>query len=161
MGVTGSGKSTVGRMLADRVDATFADADDFHSDEAIEKMSNGIPLTDDDRWPWLERIGTWLAGHDDAVVACSALKREYRDAIRAHAPDALVIHLYAPQPVLEERLRRRSRETDHLAGVSLLDSQLGDLEPLGPDERGGSIDMSTNTPDDAVAFARTVIDASR
>jgi len=160
MGVTGSGKSTVGRMLADRVKATFADADDFHSTEAIEKMSRDIPLTDDDRWPWLERIGSWLAEHDDSVVACSALTREYRDVITMHAPETLFIHLYAAQRVLEDRVRRRSKDTGHFAGAGLLDSQYRDLVPLGPDERGASIDISQYTPAGAVLIARTAIDAA-
>ena len=84
MGVTGSGKTTVGLRLADQLRAQFADADDFHSPDAVAKMAADVPLTDDDRWPWLERVGEWLADGDDRVVACSALTRAYRDAIRAH-----------------------------------------------------------------------------
>src|SRR4029078_12637193 len=90
MGVSGSGKSTVGAALAQRLRVPFADADDFHPQANIDKMSAGIPLTDDDRGPWLTIIGGWLAAHADTggVVSCSALRRAYRDVLTAAAPQA-------------------------------------------------------------------------
>ena len=89
MGVSGSGKSTVGAALAQRLRVPFADADDFHPPANIDKMTAGQPLNDDDRYPWLEAIGEWLAGHcgDGGVMSCSALKRKYRDQLRRHCPD--------------------------------------------------------------------------
>ena len=161
MGVTGSGKTTVGLRLADQLRARFADADDFHSPDAVAKMAADVPLTDDDRWPWLERVGEWLADGDDRVVACSALTRAYRDAIRAHAPDAVFIHLWAQQHEIESRVRRRAKAEGHFAGPGLLDSQYAILEKLEDDEVGASIDVMAYTPEGAVMMARVAIDAAR
>jgi carbohydrate kinase (thermoresistant glucokinase family) len=158
MGVTGSGKTTVGLRLADEMHAEFADGDDFHSPDAVAKMSQNVPLTDDDRWPWLERVGEWLAAGDSRIVACSALKRAYRDAIRVHAPDALFVHLRAPQATLEARVARRARKTGHFAGPGLLDSQYAILEGLEDDERGASIDIRDANPVAAALIARAAIE---
>ena len=93
-GVSGSGKSTVGQRLAERLELPFADGDDFHSKANVDKMTAGIALDDEDRRPWLISIGEWLAGHDrGGVVACSALKRAYRDLIRHGCPDAFNVQL--------------------------------------------------------------------
>src|SRR5215471_17575433 len=94
MGVSGSGKSTVGAALAQRLRVPFGDADDFHPPANIEKMSAGHPLNDDDRFPWLEAIGDWLAVRcdDGGVMSCSALKRKYRDQLRRHCPDVTFFH---------------------------------------------------------------------
>lgn len=153
MGVTGCGKSTVGGLLAANLGAEFADGDGFHSAESVAKMAANIPLTDADRWPWLGQVGQWLAGGNSRVVACSALKRAYRDAIREHAPEVAFVHLHAPQEVLEARVARRARVTGHFAGPGLLDSQYAILEPLEANERGVSIDVSDAGPDQAVAIA--------
>ena len=161
MGVAGSGKTTVGLRLAGETHAEFADADDFHSPDAVAKMAANVPLTDDDRWPWLERVGEWLAGGAERVVACSALKRAYRDAIRAHAPDAVFIHLWAEQAEIEYRLRRRAKVTGHFAGPGLLESQFAILEKLEDDEVGASIDVVGYAPEGAVILARAAIDAAR
>jgi len=158
MGVTGCGKSTVGGLLAASLGAEFADGDGFHSEEAVAKMASNIPLTDADRWPWLARVGAWLAGDDKRVVACSALKRAYRDAIRDHAPDVVFVHLNAPQDVLEARVAKRARLTGHFAGPGLLDSQFAILEALAYDERGVVIDVTEVGPDEAVALAREALD---
>ena len=158
MGVTGCGKTTVGLRLAAETHAEFADADDFHSPDAVAKMAANVPLEDDDRWPWLERVGAWLADGEHRVVACSALKRAYRDAIREHAADAIFIHLRAPQATLEARVRRRSKATGHYAGAGLLDSQFAILEGLADDEVGASIDVRDATPEGAVLIARAAID---
>ena len=97
MGVSGSGKSTVGAALAQRLGVPFADADDFHPPANIAKMTAGIPLDDDDRYPWLDAIGHWLAEHcgDGGVMSCSALKRKYRDQLRKHCPQTEFVHLRA------------------------------------------------------------------
>ena len=161
MGVTGSGKTTVGLRLAGETRAEFADADDFHSPDAVAKMAADVPLTDDDRWPWLDRVGEWLASGDERVVACSALKRAYRDAIRYYAPDAVFIHLWAKQDEIEARVRRRAKATGHFAGPGLLDSQYAILEKLEDDEVGASIDVMGYSPEGAVLMARVAIDAAR
>ena len=161
MGVTGSGKTTVGLRLAAETRSEFADADDFHSPDAVAKMAANVPLEDDDRWPWLERVGEWLAAGEDRVVACSALRRAYRDVIRAHAPDAVFIHLWAHQNEIEHRVRRRAKATGHFAGPGLLDSQYAILENLEDDELGASIDVMGYSPEGAVMMARVAIDAAR
>lgn len=161
MGVTGSGKTTVGMRLAGETRAEFADGDSFHSPDAVAKMAAGVPLTDDDRLPWLERVGEWLSEGEHRVVACSALKRSYRDIIRAYAPGAVFIELWGDQQLLEARVRRRSESTDHFAGAGLLDSQFAILEKLQPDELGGSVDVGRYTPEGAVLMARAVLDAAK
>lgn len=143
MGVTGCGKSTVGKAVADAFGWEFADGDDLHPPANIAKMSAGTPLTDDDRWPWLDAVGAWLAERDGSVVACSALKRTYRDRLREAAPGTVFVHLVAPQEVLEERVAQRLLDEGHFAGPTLLDSQFEVLEPLAMDEVGGVVDVAT------------------
>lgn len=140
MGVSGSGKSTVGAALAQRLGVPFEDADDLHPPANIAKMSAGIPLDDDDRHPWLETIGAWLAAHDGhgGVVSCSALKRAYRDQLRAHAARAVFVHLHGTREVIA---RRQASRPGHFMPASLLDSQFDTLEPLGDDEAGVVIDV--------------------
>lgn len=140
MGVTGSGKTSVGRALAERLGVSFADADDFHSPANVAKMAGGVPLTDDDRVPWLRAIGEWLAVHTDGgVVTCSALKRWYRDILRAAAPTVTFLHLDGARATVRERVAGR---TGHFMPASLVDSQFDDLEPLGADERGVVVDLA-------------------
>jgi gluconokinase len=143
MGVSGSGKSTIGALLADALAVPFVDGDSLHPPANVAKMSRGIPLDDSDRWPWLAAVGGALADAKltGLVVACSALKREYRDAIRAEAPDAAFIELSVSREVLQQRMDAR---TDHFMPPSLLDSQLVTLEPLAPDERGAIVDASAS-----------------
>ncbi|CAN5133635.1 gluconokinase [soil metagenome] len=137
MGVSGSGKSTVGALLAADLDVPFVDADDLHPTANKVKMAAGHPLTDDDRWPWLALVGQAIAAAPGGiVVACSALKRSYRDAIRTAAPDTRFVYLEVPAAVLAERMRNR---VGHFMPVSLLDSQLATLEPLRPDEAGATV----------------------
>ena len=139
MGVSGSGKSTVGAALAQRLRVPFADADDFHPAANIAKMSAGHPLDDDDRYPWLERIGQWLANHPEGgVMSCSALKRAYRDQLRGHAPQTEFLHLYGTPEVIG---RRQASRPGHFMPASLLQSQFDTLEPLDPDEGGLVIDV--------------------
>ena len=158
MGVTGCGKSTVGTQLAVDLNAQFRDGDDLHSEASVAKMASGTPLTDEDRWPWLDAVATWLAGHERAIIACSALRRVYRDRIRAIAGDEVVfIHLGAPQPVLEERVRRRLVTEGHFAPPGLLDSQYATLEPLEADELGGLVPVDTHSAEQAAIAARELI----
>jgi gluconokinase len=140
MGVSGSGKSTVGAALAQRIRVPFADADDFHPPANIAKMTAGQALDDDDRYPWLEAIGEWLAERctDGGVMSCSALKRKYRDQLRRHCADVEFLHLSGTPEVIS---RRQASRPGHFMPASLLKSQFDTLEPLGPDERGIAIDV--------------------
>ncbi|KRE21517.1 gluconokinase [Agromyces sp. Soil535] len=139
MGPSGAGKSVVGAALADRLaerfpGVEFVDADDLHPTSNVEKMRHGIPLDDDDRWPWLRLVGEALAAGDGGrVVACSALRRAYRDAIRSACPDAEFVELVVPARELDERVGGRP---GHFMPAALLVSQLDALEPLGADEPG-------------------------
>jgi gluconokinase len=142
MGVSGSGKSTVGAALAQRLRVPFADADDFHPEANIKKMSAGESLDDDDRYPWLEVIGEWLAAHPDGgVMSCSALKHKYRDQLRRHCPDIHFLHLAGTTDVIG---RRQASRPGHFMPASLLASQFNTLEPLTPDENGVAIDVDKN-----------------
>lgn len=148
MGVSGSGKSTVGDLLGARIGLPYHDGDDLHPQSNIDKMAAGEPLTDDDRWPWLKLIGEWLMDHPDGgIIGCSALKRSYRDAIREASPDAVFVHVHGSVELLQERMEERS---GHFMPASLLDSQLDTLEHLEADERGRIFDIS-GTPDEIVA----------
>lgn len=132
MGVTGTGKTTVGQALAQAMGCEFADADDFHSAENRAKMHASIPLTDADREPWLRslhaQISAWLSQGTDAVLACSALKQAYRAQLTAGAAPGLVrfVYLSGPESVIRGRLERRK---GHYMPASLLDSQMAALEP--------------------------------
>jgi carbohydrate kinase (thermoresistant glucokinase family) len=138
MGVSGSGKSTVGPALARRLAVPFVDADTLHPPANIAKMTAGEPLDDDDRYPWLERVGEWLAGHPDGGVAsCSALKRKYRDQLRAHCPRVRFLHLRGSPELIGARLGARS---GHFMPAALLRSQFDALQPLGGDEAGVTVD---------------------
>lgn len=156
MGVAGCGKTTVGRMAADLLRLPFADGDELHSEASIAKMASGRPLTDDDRWPWLDRVGQWLAEQESGgVVACSALKRSYREKLREYAPDAYFFHLAAPKWVLQSRLESRA---GHFMSPSMLDSQLAIVETLEADERGTVLDVHFLPPKrsaQAVAYYAT------
>lgn len=139
MGMSGSGKSTVGAALAQRLGVPFADADDFHPPANIEKMTAGIPLDDDDRHPWLDAIGRWLAQHGDGgVMSCSALKRKYRDQLRSHCLETEFVHLSGTPEVIAAR---QSSRPGHFMPASLMASQFATLEPLEPDERGVTLDV--------------------
>lgn len=150
MGVSGCGKSTIGAAVALRAGASFVDADDLHPASNVEKMAAGIPLTDEDRMPWLAAVGDVLAQHPDVpvVVACSALKRSYRDIIRARGGSVLFAHLVGSRELLAERMGSRSQ---HFMPTTLLDSQLATLEPLDPDETGLVLDIAE--PPDQIADA--------
>ena len=139
MGVSGSGKSTVGAAIAQRLRVPFADADDFHPAANIAKMTAGEPLDDHDRHPWLEAVGEWLAAHaDGGVMSCSALKRRYRDQLRHHAHTVEFVHLDGSREVIA---RRQSTRPGHFMPASLLSSQFATLEPLAPEEHGVVVDV--------------------
>ena len=139
MGVSGSGKSTVGAALAQRLRVPFGDADDFHPQANIAKMTAGEALDDDDRHPWLEAIGEWLAARQaGGVMSCSALKRKYRDQLRRHCADVEFLHLAGSPEVIG---RRQASRPGHFMPASLLASQFDTLEPLESDERGITIDV--------------------
>ena len=140
MGVSGSGKSTVGAALAQRLGVPFADADDFHPPANIAKMTAGIPLDDDDRYPWLDAIGRWLAERSEGggVMSCSALKRKYRDQLRIHCAQTEFVHLSGSPEVIAARQATRP---GHFMPASLMASQFATLEPLQPDERGVTLDV--------------------
>jgi gluconokinase len=148
MGVSGTGKTTIGRAVADREGWPFAEGDQFHPDANVAKMRQGIPLDDDDRWPWLHAIADWIGEQEasgrSAVVACSALKRSYRDLLTAGHPSVWFAHLTAPEAELDRRLRSRP---GHYMPASLLPSQLHTLQPLEPDEPGAVIHDEGNVTD--------------
>jgi gluconokinase len=150
MGVAGSGKTTVGRTLAERLGVEYAEADTFHPKTNIAKMSAGVPLTDEDRGPWLRVIAQWISAHQASggVVSSSALKRRYRDILRTGGK-VWFLHLNGPRDVIAGRMQGRS---GHFMPVSLLDSQLADLEPLETDERGQVADIG-DAPEDIVRTA--------
>jgi len=142
MGVSGSGKTTIGKQLARRMGGVFADADSFHPPANIEKMKAGHPLTDEDRWPWLDamaaQIGQWLAEGRPAVLACSALKRVYRDRLVAGRPGIAFLYLSGSEAVIATRLANRK---GHFMPPSLLRSQFETLEPPGDGERVVTVDI--------------------
>ncbi|MEV6910346.1 gluconokinase [Amycolatopsis sp. NPDC051071] len=147
MGVSGSGKTTVGTALAERLGVDYAEADTFHPQANIDKMSSGHPLNDEDRQPWLAAIADWIREHQDSggVVTSSALKYRYRDVLRSGGK-VWFLHLHGDRALLACRMATRS---GHFMPVSLLDSQLADLEPLQPDEFGLVADIA-KTPDEIV-----------
>lgn len=157
MGVSGSGKTTVGTALADRLGVDYAEADSFHPKENIAKMSAGTPLTDTDRWPWLHAIADWIRAHagTGGVVTSSALKREYRDVLRTGG-GVWFLHLHGDRDLLAERMKTRS---GHFMPVSLLDSQLADLQPLEPGESGLTVNIA-DPPDTLVAAALAALPSS-
>ncbi|MET3923868.1 gluconokinase [Arthrobacter sp. UYEF20] len=146
MGVSGCGKTTIGDLVARELNVPFLDGDSLHPVENVAKMAAGSPLTDEDRWPWLAIVGSELAaaGSDGLVLACSALRRSYRDAIREQAPDTVFLHLNGSKEVLGARLEGRS---GHFMPATLLDSQLATLEPLAADESGVVVDIAAPLAD--------------
>lgn len=150
MGVSGSGKSTVGQALAQHLRVPFADADTLHPDANITKMAAGHALNDNDRHPWLEAVGEWLAQHrEGGVISCSALKRKYRDQLRLHCPRAEFVYLRGSPELIA---RRQSARPGHFMPASLLKSQFDTLEPLESDEPGivADVDESVDAIIDSV-----------
>jgi carbohydrate kinase (thermoresistant glucokinase family) len=147
MGVSGSGKSTIGALIAGALGVPFVDGDSLHPQSNIEKMAGGKPLNDDDRWPWLATVGKTLAdaGRQGTgmVIACSALRRDYREAILETAPGTTFVHLSGSREVLASRVEGRS---NHFMPPALLDSQFATLEPLQADEPGIIVDIDKPVP---------------
>ena len=143
-GVSGTGKSAVGRGLAARLGVRLVEADEHHPEANVAKMSSGTPLTDSDRIPWLQGLARILAADDAAgrpsVLACSALRRAYRDVLRGGLPEEALffVQLHAERELLEARMQQR----EHFMPVALLHSQLGTLEPLAPDENGARVNAA-------------------
>ena len=155
MGVSGSGKTSVGRLIARRMDWFFIEGDDLHPEANRRKMAAGTPLIDEDRWPWLDRIAGEMRRFDadggSMVVACSALRRIYRDRLRVGGADVRFLHLTGAPAMLRARMERRE---DHFMPAGLLDSQLATLEPAGADEVIHDIDVSN----DVETLAQTAIE---
>lgn len=151
-GVSGSGKSTVGELLARRLGWAYAEADDFHPEQNLAKMVAGHPLDDADRRPWLASIGAWMdaasAQGRPAVVSCSALKRAYRDQLRGSRPNVRLIYLDVDRQIIGARLARRR---DHFFPAKLLDSQFADLEPPTDDERPYRVKITVDSKAEQIA----------
>ncbi len=159
-GVSGAGKTTIAKLLAEQLGWEFYEADDFHPRANIEKMRSGRPLTDEDRWPWLERlreqIARSLAAKENAVLACSALKRAYRERLRVN-DDVKFVFLRGDYVLIENQLRRRR---GHFMNPALLKSQFADLEEPEPDEHVLTIKLG-RTPEELVEEIKTKLDLAR
>lgn len=144
MGVAGCGKSTIGMSLAEEIGGIYLEGDALHPPENVEKMSAGIPLTDEDRWPWLNKIAVEMKQSEGTVlVGCSALKRVYRDRLRGGCDEPVMfLHLSGSRELIAERMKQRE---GHFMPLSLLDSQFAALEPLQNDETGLRIDIDATT----------------
>lgn len=151
MGVSGCGKTTVALKLADKLGYTYAEGDDMHSQANRDKMNSGVPLTDEDRWPWLQGIADYMSEQTDqgvsTVVTCSALKRSYRDVLDSGRGDVIFAHLSPDSALIAERMAARE---GHFMPASLLNSQLETLEPLHDDEPGFTV-RSAGAPDEVLA----------
>jgi gluconokinase len=156
MGVSGAGKTTVARGIAAAMGWDMAEGDSFHPEANVEKMAAGTPLDDDDRWPWLRAIGSWIGEQDgrSAVITCSALKRAYRDLLRDGRPSVRFCELDADESLIGPRITARA---GHYMPASLLPSQLATLEPLEPDEPGVHVSVA-GTPEDVVRDALRALD---
>ncbi|MEU9997401.1 gluconokinase [Streptomyces sp. NPDC050848] len=151
MGVAGTGKTTIGPLVAAALGVPYAEGDDFHPAANVAKMSAGVPLDDADRGPWLDAIGRWAHSREGlgGVVSSSALKRIYRDRLRAAAPGVVFLHLTGDRELIERRMAERK---GHFMPTALLDSQFATLEQLGDDEAGVAVDV-TGSPEEIAARA--------
>ena len=153
MGVSGSGKSTVAGILAGQLRWDLEEGDDLHPAANVAKMASGQPLTDDDRWPWLDKVAAWITDHTAAgipgIITCSALRRSYRDRLRG--PNVIFVHLAGSKDQIGQRLVARS---DHFMPPTLLDSQLTTLEPPGPDENTLVVDVGRRPAEEAADIIR-------
>jgi len=153
-GVSGAGKTTIGKLLSEQLGWKFYEADDFHPNANIEKMHSGRPLSDEDRWPWLDRLREQIvrsiAGKENAVLACSALKRAYRERLRV-GEDVRFVFLRGDYMLIENQLRRRR---GHFMNPELLKSQFADLEEPGQGEDVLTIELG-RTPEELVDEIKT------
>jgi gluconokinase len=155
MGVSGSGKTTVGRLLSERTGRPFMDGDALHPPANVAKMAAGIPLTDEDRWPWLDKVGEWIVDHrTDGIMACSALKRAYRDRLRQADPDLRLVYLCGDRALLEDRIGQRH---GHFFPAGLLDAQLADLEEPTADEHSVTVYIGPS-PEELVTQITVALD---
>lgn len=161
MGVCGSGKTRVGQTLASRMGWTFLEGDDLHSAANREKMASGMPLTDADRWPWLDRIAGRMRAIEEAggsaVVACSALRQVYRDRLRSSGAEICFLHLTGDAGVIRQRMERRS---GHFMPPELLDSQMAILEPARPGEALYEVDISGTVDEITQAAIQSLLGGS-
>ena len=153
MGVSGCGKSTVAAILAGQLGWDLEEGDDLHPASNVAKMASGTPLTDEDRWPWLDTVADWIVEHTTSglpgIITCSALKRVYRDKLRG--PHVVFVHLAGTRDTIDTRLKARM---DHFMPSTLLDTQLSTLEPPGPDEQAIRVDVGPKPAE----LAATIID---
>lgn len=153
MGVSGAGKTTVARGISEVTGLRFAEADEFHSEVNVARMRSGVPLDDAARWPWLRDLADWMAARHaegvSTVLACSALKRSYRDVLRQGPPAVEFVHLAGAAELIRDRMTRRA---DHYMPASLLDSQVAILEQLGPDESGVVLELALR-PEELISAA--------
>jgi len=149
MGVSGAGKTTIGEQLARRLGWNLIEGDDYHPRENIAKMAAGIPLQDDDRWPWLDALNQRIRGERNAVLTCSALKESYRQRLLAGVAEARIVYLHAPREVIAARVAQRKHK---YMPASLLDSQFAALEPPR-----GAIDIDVSG--DAESAVRAIVAA--
>lgn len=158
MGVSAAGKTTVAREINKVLQWDFAEGDDFHPQSNVDKMASGVPLDDEDRWPWLEALAEWIREHDAAgrstMMTCSALKRSYRDVLRRGSGGTFFVHLTGDRELLQRRMARRG---GHFMPAELLDSQLATLQDLEPDEPGRAFDVS-GTPEQIAADVLRALD---
>ena len=155
MGVAGAGKSTIGRLLAEQLEWQFADGDDYHPQANVEKIRKGIPLNDEDRQPWLQRLRTaitgWQSQGRNAVLACSALKKSYRDELRI-SDEVRFVYLHGSMELIAQRLHSR---TGHFAGDQILASQFADLEEPANEEPQSAVRVDiSQTPEEIVGEVR-------
>ncbi len=162
MGVAGAGKSSVAAALQRSLAWPFAEGDDFHPQSNVAKIRGGVALDDDDRWPWLAAIATWIGTQEsaarDAIVACSALKAAYRAALREGHPSIWFVHLMAPGEVIASRMAQR---VDHFMPPSLMASQLEQLEPLRADEPGVNVTATNSAEATASAIEKLLRSSGR
>jgi gluconokinase len=161
MGVSGCGKTTIGNLLAQRIGWTFKDADWFHPASNVDKMAKGVPLTDDDRWPWLEAIAAWIGqacrSGERGVIACSALKRRYRDILIGSRDAVRLIYLKGDETLIARRIATRH---EHFMPPDLLHSQFVALEEPGPDENPVVVSIEP-TPDEIVSRILSSLEIDR
>jgi carbohydrate kinase (thermoresistant glucokinase family) len=150
MGVSGSGKTTVAQALAERLGWAFQEGDDLHPQANVAKMHAGIPLTDEDRWPWLRKVAAWIDGQlaagQPGIITCSLLKRAYRDLVIGSKPGVRLLYLHGDKALIADRLARRK---GHFMSPSLLESQFATLEEPGPEEHPLVVEIR-GTADDVV-----------
>jgi gluconokinase len=157
MGVSGCGKTTLGENLSEALGWRFVEGDSYHPKANVEKMSAGIPLEDEDRWPWLEALAEEIRNDAEAgrcsIVGCSALKKAYRDILRTGAADVFFLHMHGDRETFVDRLGHRQ---GHFFPAKLLESQLAALEPLGPGEAGTVINIALDEEEQLAAALRAL-----